>query len=661
MKILILLILLFAMPLEAATYYVSPTGSGTTCDNGSPCAISRIAVAAQPGDIWMLKNGTYSASGSVLFINGLSGTSGAHIRVTAENPGQATLQGDGSAGHVLRLVDAHYWDFDNFVVRNADNPENTVSNASILGTSNSSYLIFRKMIFADANTYGNNDAVLLQGNTMLIEDSDILRSHRNFLACFPESTYNIIIRRVYVGQPVTDHSSSGPGDGFVFYSCRDSMNENSIAEGLNGYGFTGWGDNNAVRGAIAINNDGGLFNGTSSALGNLGSNFELSGYLGITNSGTCAYFRPSGNYTIDGVSCISNQIVADNDPANGETDFNLTIRNTMVKDTDPSSGFYLGTQNPAFTTKLIEYSQAYNTGGINGGWDTSNTPPNPPGNVDPNIGSCRVFVPTTGAYKAKGLNGADIGANIVYTWQHGLLTTNELWDSSTGKMKYGPPVVAGVNDSSTGLVRDTLGTRLNITSAGCLPAGYGGGPSSLTVTRFQFNQMRSSSTSTIESSRYHLGSENAHVNVMAAGYFALRTKVKCTGGDCSPLAMNLYYRKNETGSYTTIPNSCGSDLAFVGTTNTNADIPAHGTETSEQLTSDLTANVPGEIARTNAAITYLDLGQDSETETEHLLQVCSGVSNGTVFDFRPYKQDGTALDTYTVTPRLTVASARLWR
>jgi len=428
-------------------------------------------VAATPGDTWALKNGIYTGSGSVLLINGINGTSTSRIRVTAENPGSAILQGDGTAGHVLRLINASYWDFDNLVVRNRDNSSNTLSNASVIGTFNASNVTFRKMVATDNNTYGNNDAVLLQGTNILFEDSDILRSHRNFLACYPATSSNITIRRAYVGQPVADHSNSGPGDGFVFYSCRDSANENSIAEGLHGYGFTGWGDNNAIRGAIALNNGGGLFNGTASSTADQGRNFTLTGYLGITNNGTCAYFRPAGTYVIDGVTCIGNSVAADNSIINGISSFNVTIRNAMVKDTS-NSGFYLGQSNGSFTTKLLEYSQAWNTSGINGGWTMSNTPTSPPGDVNPAIGSCVVYVPSTGAFKGNGKGGADVGANVIYAYQDGILTSSKLWNSSTGKINYGPPVVNGVNDSSTGLVRDTLGSRLNITASGCLPAGY---------------------------------------------------------------------------------------------------------------------------------------------------------------------------------------------
>jgi hypothetical protein len=465
-----LLFVLGAVATNATEKYVSPDGSGSTCSADSPCAISQIGVAAMPGDTWVLKNGVYNGSGSILFINGINGSDNSRIRVTAQNPGGAVLQGDGTEGHVLRVLNASYWDFDNLVVRNRDNPNNTGPNASIIGVYNANSITLRKMVATDNNTYGNNDAVLLQGTNILFEDSDILRSHRNFLACFSDGSSNIVIRRVYAGQPVADHSNSGPADGFVFYSCRDSLNENSIAEGLHGYGFAGWGNNNAVRGAIAINNDGGLFNGTASSTADQGENFTLTDYVGVANNGTCTYLRPAGSYLVDGVTCIGDQVVADNNITNGSSSFGVTIRNAMVKDVS-NSGFYLSQSNGSFATNEIEYSHAWNTGGINGGWTVSNTPPSP-GDVDPAIGSCIVYIPDGSAFKRNGKGGADVGANIIYAYHDGVLTSNKLWNSSTGEMNYGPPVVNGVNDPSTGLVRQTLGSRLNITTPGCLPAGY---------------------------------------------------------------------------------------------------------------------------------------------------------------------------------------------
>ena len=66
---------LWALPATAATLSVSPTGSGTTCSPGSPCALATANANAQPGDIISMANGTYS----VAPIPARSGTSAARI------------------------------------------------------------------------------------------------------------------------------------------------------------------------------------------------------------------------------------------------------------------------------------------------------------------------------------------------------------------------------------------------------------------------------------------------------------------------------------------------------------------------------------------------------------------------------------------------------
>ena len=53
---------LWAVPAAAVTYSVSPTGSGTACTPGSPCALSTANANAQPGDIISMANGTYSTA-----------------------------------------------------------------------------------------------------------------------------------------------------------------------------------------------------------------------------------------------------------------------------------------------------------------------------------------------------------------------------------------------------------------------------------------------------------------------------------------------------------------------------------------------------------------------------------------------------------------------
>jgi hypothetical protein len=91
--------------------------------------------------------------------------------------------------------------------------------------------------------------------------------------------------------------------------------------------------------------------------------------------------------------------------------------------------------------------------------------------VDPQLGACKVFVPEGSPMKRAGKNGADIGANILYRYQNGELTSQRLWDANTGRFSCGA-VIAGVNDIAGASCFD-VNKRLDVDANGCsLPAGY---------------------------------------------------------------------------------------------------------------------------------------------------------------------------------------------
>ena len=85
--------------------------------------------------------------------------------------------------------------------------------------------------------------------------------------------------------------------------------------------------------------------------------------------------------------------------------------------------------------------------------------------INPQIGSCIAFIPSTSTMKGAGAGGADIGANILYRYQNGSLTSQPLWDSVTGEFPHGA-IVAGVNDIAGSSLFD-VHKRLNVNTNGC--------------------------------------------------------------------------------------------------------------------------------------------------------------------------------------------------
>jgi len=82
-----------------------------------------------------------------------------------------------------------------------------------------------------------------------------------------------------------------------------------------------------------------------------------------------------------------------------------------------------------------------------------------------------LWVPDGSNMKRAGADGADIGASILHRYQDGVLTSERLWDRTTGAFPCGV-VVAGVNDDPA---RSCSGVhkRLNVNANGCtFPASY---------------------------------------------------------------------------------------------------------------------------------------------------------------------------------------------
>jgi hypothetical protein len=76
-----------ALPAPSRSYHVAPTGSGTTCDAASPCALQTALGQVQAGEELLLHGGTYYQGGLSL---PRSGAAGAPI-VIRSNPGETAV------------------------------------------------------------------------------------------------------------------------------------------------------------------------------------------------------------------------------------------------------------------------------------------------------------------------------------------------------------------------------------------------------------------------------------------------------------------------------------------------------------------------------------------------------------------------------------------
>jgi hypothetical protein len=94
------------------------------------------------------------------------------------------------------------------------------------------------------------------------------------------------------------------------------------------------------------------------------------------------------------------------------------------------------------------------------------------GGVTPQFQSAGYVTINGSVLSGAGSNGGDIGATILYAYEDGVLTSNGLWDRTTGAWAYAGATVAGVNDVIGNSLFD-VHDRLNVMSnGGKLPQSY---------------------------------------------------------------------------------------------------------------------------------------------------------------------------------------------
>jgi Right handed beta helix region/Protein of unknown function (DUF1565) len=498
--------LAFAPAVHAATYYLSPTGSDSAAGTQSAPwkTFGKAFGSVRPGDAIALLDGTYTADASGLArfdcTNGHNGTPTAPITLKAINPRKAFVQGSGTS-EVLMLSHCSWWVIDGLRVENIDNSSNTRSNASAAKLYASNNVTLRNSIIRHPNRYGNNDGITVFGSStyLTIEDNEVLFFHRNGIAGSCDLCNHIAVRRNYVnpqGAQGPPPFFQGPNDGIVPYWWDDSIFENNIVEGAVN-GFANFGVRNRFLGNVSTGNGNGFadshgYNETSPTAHSDQAIWQNDAAIANRQAGMTQ--RSALNSTVENLTVwggANSGFIADNgyDVRRGGRGCNghgctlqetpgITLRNSLVVN---ANGGYAVANASEFATRAFSFS--YGWANSKGTWragtelrDAATTPPDSPGDVDPQLGSCRVFIPDTSPMKRKGKDGADVGANVLYRYQDGVLTTTPLWDPTTGEFPHGA-VIAGVNDVAGQNVFD-VHKRLNVNANGCqLPSWYGSAPS----------------------------------------------------------------------------------------------------------------------------------------------------------------------------------------
>ena len=503
-------VLLIPAELLAATYYIDDAGSDAAAGTSTSTPWLTWAHAftnSACGDTLTVMDGTYTVATHGAPTLTKVCTAGTVYTVVAQNERQALVVGTGAAA-VFQVLNSAYVSIYGLRLKEVD--LNGGTNHGVLLINTSTHVTAQRMLIYENNRYLNSHLVHVRFSTYsLLEDFELYTFHRhgiiveNYGVTEAESSGYNTIRRIYCnGRGRADIAggfvSGGVGGDLcvALYPSSDNVVENVVAESvvtiLSTEPLSGPADRNQILGSIAL--------GTRT--------YGVNSYYGVTTRarGTIDYYQSKhnvikdmiainlgdttlgGGVGIDSKSAFDTQVTNATviNPLNtgisaskdGSPDFtgggvySFYCTNCLVTDADsPGTGFGISSEVQTWT---LNYVHAYNNV-LN--YNPANTDANitneyTPLNTNPALGTCRAWIPDASPMKGAGLNGADIGANILYRYENAVLTNTPLWDVTTGAFPCGA-TVAGVNDTA-GNSCNNVHERLNINMNGCLfPSGYG--------------------------------------------------------------------------------------------------------------------------------------------------------------------------------------------
>jgi hypothetical protein len=458
------------------------------------------------GDTVVLMDGTYTVStnGRAWIncgTNARDGTAPLPVSLKALNERKAHIQGDGR--DALDIRQCSHWKIEGLRVSNVDNSSVQAWEGQSVNVLNCDNLLFKRMLVTrpnrtcppTANVGCNTTAFIVSGSTgVLVEESETYNYHRHGFSAYQSD--HITFRRCY------SYTAAGGNvtGGFVIYDADDCLLENVVAENDGPSGEISLPASLRTRVLGSVISDGEY--GFRSQSRNFGSGVLPAGNATVRNSVFAssdfngAYARGANSTLLENVTVIGSGgdgVAADEDltePAacsSNPQGCSITARNLLSIE---NSGIGMRVDTAVVSPWLIEYSRI--AGNSGGNFPTGETPGDSIGNIrnsssaavtgiGTDTNECLMWIPVGHALKEAGKSGADIGANILYRYDNGVLTNEPLWDVSTGQFPCGA-VIAGINDSTTRSC-STVHTRLNVNTDGCsFPAGYGTPTATTTTT-----------------------------------------------------------------------------------------------------------------------------------------------------------------------------------
>lgn len=440
---IILFLFIFANQCYATNFYIKPNGSDSADGLSINNAWKSFNKALGPngincGDTLYIENGIYNSNNqynnSYLIYLTKPCTSGNQLTLKASNDGQATIDGE-TARQPIKVTDsAVHINIEGLIFRN--------SNKDVVQVAGSATNINFRRCSAYHAGYGNYSLFIAHGNATYILFEDCVASQKysgsltgdsgRYGFILFNSASNSTVRRCYV-KYFSHAGGGGPCAPFSGYASNHNTFENNVADVIEATGECGGGY--GERYWINI-----------PSIYSEASYHSLYGNIGISNGNwTVSYF---GNVGLPQTNILWKNNVFYNwgqGFLHDESDNGFYENNTLYIGNNP--GYYIyGTKsdvilkNSSFiggnnTLKDIvagmshSYNNIYNSfncysGTAAGTGENCNTL-NP--NYDTTTYGKGAYLMVPAVLQGKGENGSNIGAEVLYRYQNGGLTSTPLW------------------------------------------------------------------------------------------------------------------------------------------------------------------------------------------------------------------------------------------
>lgn len=426
---------------NAATYYISPTGSdANTGASTSPWASFNHAMTnLQAGDELVLQDGTFKQSLTVT----ASGEEGNPILIRAENDGGAFVDGEFSKTPLRIGTGIHDIVIEGISFRNSDD--------YVVDVSNASRIVLRRITAAHTgSSTGNYHQVqMVRSNDVLVEDVAAFGLGRTVFLAY-EST-DITFRRCfaywqdYETTPYVLINIYGSGSSTV-ENCIGTMAPNANHKGNGVYGVGAWmntqneelSSNNQFLGNVIYGTNAPAFWTTTAEALIENNQFHNNVAIGVGENSETQWWA---TYQRGGKDMLFNQMTVAGFPEGRGFVFEEDGDTNRYDDIDATSGEM---KNSIFTGNLYGLYALDSDGSLDNHHNNFHNMQASAYTLDAEAGEGEIsldpmfdvltygkgaflFIPDGSPLQTAGENGARMGADVLYRYVDGQLTDEPLW------------------------------------------------------------------------------------------------------------------------------------------------------------------------------------------------------------------------------------------